>query len=152
MALSKILAQLVDKLGNTWSVRGWQDTDGSVGWGSAIEIGGALVSGSNGLPTIGAGSTGIDHSINAASIPASGFVELVQIAANPARAFIEVQNQSAATIQLVRDTGTGTQQTSLMLAPAAAVGQQGGGWSSATFKGRLTIYGASGAQVAAYED
>ncbi len=113
-----------------------------------------LPAGSN---TIGAvlqaGSTGSDASVNAAAVPMAGFVLLATIAATPTRAFVEVQNQSAGTVQVVRDDGAGNNQTSILLAPGAGAGAQGGGWSSASFRGRVRIYAASaGAQVAAYQD
>lgn len=102
------------------------------------------------------GSSGIDHSVNASAVPFGTFVLLVTINQNLKRNYIEVQNQSVGTIQLVRDdpapVGSGTNVTSIMCAPASAVGAQGGGWNSNTFKGRLRIYGATGSQVAAYED
>lgn len=96
-----------------------------------------------------AGSTGTDYSANAMAVSGT---PLLTIPATPTRAFVEVQNQSAAALQLVRDDGAGNNQTSILLAPGAAAGQQGGGWSSSTFKGRLRVYGAGGSQVAAYQD
>lgn len=99
-----------------------------------------------------AGSTGTDFSINASSIPAAGLSLLQTIAANPSRFSVEVQNQSAGLIQVVRDDGSGNNQTSILLASGGSNGAQGGGWSSMSFKGRLRIYGVSGAQVAAYQD
>jgi hypothetical protein len=97
------------------------------------------------------GSTGTDASANAASIPISGYSLLTTIAANPTRAYVEVQNQSAGQIQLVRDDGAGANQSSVILA-SGGVNAQGGGWSSATFKGRVRVYGASGSQVSAFQD
>jgi hypothetical protein len=100
------------------------------------------------------GSTGIDHSANGPGVPPTGYTTLlVTIAVNPHRNYVEVQNQSTALVALVRDDGTGNNQTVLMLAAASAGGGVGGDWTSDTFKGRLRIYGASGTQqVAAYED
>ncbi len=98
-------------------------------------------------PTIGAGSTGTDSSANAVSIPSdSTFVTLATIAVNASRALVGVQNQSGATIQLVRDNGSESNQTSIFLNGPF------GTWTSSTFKGRVTIYGPSGASVAAYQD
>lgn len=54
-------------------------------------------------------------------------------------------------MQVVRDDGAGSNVTSILLAGIGA-NMQGGGWSSSTFKGRVRVYGASGAQVAAYQD
>lgn len=93
-----------------------------------------------------------DFSANPATIPIATFVLLTTVPATPNRAFVEVQNQSAAMIQLVRDDGTGGNPTTILMASGGAAGTQGGGWSSSTFKGRVRIYGASGAQVAAYQE
>lgn len=102
---------------------------------------------SNPLVTNQGGSNGADFSANAAAIPATASaVVLATIPATPSRALVEVQNQSGTTIQIVRDDGTGNNQTSLFL-----VGPNSG-WRSQTFKGRLTIYGISGSEVAAYQD
>lgn len=93
------------------------------------------------------GSTGTNNSINPLAIPSDvNFVTLTTIAVNSARASVGVQNQSNATIQLVRDDGAGANQTSIFV-PGPF-----GNWSSSTFKGRLTIYGLAGSAVAAYQD
>lgn len=97
-----------------------------------------------------AGSTGTDYSASAATVPTG--TPLVTIPATAGRAFVEVQNQSVGNLQLVRDDGTGANQTTIIMAPAATAGGQGGGWSSATFKGRIRVFGAAGAQVAAYQE
>ena len=76
---------------------------------------------------------------------------LVTIPATAGRAYVEVQNQSANQLQLVRDDGNGNNVTSILLAGTGA-GQQGGGWSSSTFKGRVRVYGPAGSQIAAYQD
>lgn len=99
----------------------------------------------------GTGSANIDFSANAAAIP--GTSPLVTIPVNPARADVEVQNQSTSQCQLVRDDGNGNSATSIILAPAGSAGGQGAGWSSTTFRGRVRVWCASsGAQVAAYQD
>lgn len=97
------------------------------------------------------GSTGADFSVNAAAVPVPGYVLLQTIPATPTRAFVEVQNQSANTIQVVRDDGAGNNVTTVLLAGTGA-GQQGGGWSSSTFEGRVRVYGPTGSQIAAYQD
>lgn len=106
------------------------------------------VSSSNPLPTTssGAGSVGADYSANAATIPISGYVLLTTVPANSTRSRIEVQNQSAGTVQIVLDNGSGANQSSVLLTGVGA-SQQGGGWWSTSFTGRARIYGASGAQV-----
>jgi hypothetical protein len=52
---------------------------------------------------------------------------------------------------LVRDDGAGANVTSILLGPGGA-GQQGAGWSSSTFKGRIRVFGTAGSQVAAYQE
>lgn len=104
---------------------------------------------SNPLPVVQGGSTGTDFSVNAAAVSGA---PLLTIPTTPGRAYVEVQNQSAATLQLVRDDGAGNNQTSILIAPGAGAGQQGGGWSSATFKGRVRVYGPVGSQISAYQD
>ena len=99
----------------------------------------------------GSGSTGHDYSANGATIPLAGTVLLATVPVNAARFYVAVQNQSAGSIQVVRDDGAGANQTSVLLASGGA-GLQGGGWDSATFRGRVRVYGASGAQVSAFED
>lgn len=102
-----------------------------------------------------AGGTGADFSATAAgtaaAVPVAGFVLLTTVPATPGRASVEVQNQSGGTVQMVRDVGDGTQQSSVLLGGTAA-GVQGGGWASLTFKGRVRLYGATGAQVSAFQD
>lgn len=97
-----------------------------------------------------AGTTGTDHSVNAAAVP--GGAPLLTIGVNPRRNAISVQNQSTATLTLVRDDGAGNQVTIFILSPAAVAGAQGSDWQSYTFKGRLRVFGAAGSQVSACED
>lgn len=94
-----------------------------------------------------------DYSANAAAVPIVGLVLLATVPVTGHRSVVEVQNQSAGTIQVVRDDGAGTAGTvsSILLAGSGA-GAQGGGWSSTTFKGRIRVYGASGAQVSAFQE
>lgn len=98
-----------------------------------------------------AGSTGVDYSANPAAVPIAGYVLLSTIPATPARSYVEVQNQSPNTIQVVRDDGAGNNLTSILLT-GVGPGQQGGGWPSDTFKGRVRVYGPAGSQIAAYQD
>jgi hypothetical protein len=97
-------------------------------------------------------ATGTDYSANAAAVPISGYVLLATIPANQGRRSVEVDNQSAGAIQVVRDDGTGNNQSSVVLASGGAAGTQGGSWSSTTFLGRVLVYGPSGAQVAAFQE
>jgi hypothetical protein len=117
-----------------------------------IETSIGTVGAANPLPISFGGTTGTDYSANAATIPISTFVLLATIPATSGRNYVEVQNQSAGTLQMVRDDGAGANQSTVLLAPGAGAGQQGGGWSSSTFKGRIRVYGASGAQVSAFQD
>lgn len=96
--------------------------------------------------------TGADFSSNAATVPLSGLVLLQTVPVTCYRNSIEVQNQSAAMIQVVRDDGNGNNQSTVLLAPGSAANTQGGGWSSKTFKGRVRIYGATGAQVSVFQE
>lgn len=117
------------------------------------------ISGGGGDITIGdvrfSGSTGTDWSANPSAIPIDGYELLTTIPANANRNYVEVQNQSEHVVQIVRDDGTGGNQTTILLAPGSTsdAGQQGAGWSSGTFQGRIKIYSSSASdQVAAYED
>lgn len=93
------------------------------------------------------GSTGLDLSANAASIPANvDFILLATVPISSARVLVGVQNQSGATIQIVRDDGAGANQTSLFLSSTFS------SWTSSSFKGRIRVYGISGSSIAAYQD
>ena len=96
------------------------------------------------------GSFGTDHSANPPSL--GGLNLLATVNANAKRNAVGVQNQSTATLTLVRDDGAGNNTTVLILAPAAAAGAQGSDWTSLSFKGRLRIFGTAGSQIAAWED
>lgn len=97
--------------------------------------------------------TANDYSSNPAAVPIAGLVLLATVPLNERRASVEVQNQSAGTIQVVRDDGSATAGTvSSVLLAGSGAGSQGGGWSSATFKGRVLVYGASGAQVSVCQE
>lgn len=98
------------------------------------------------------GSVGTDRSANGAAIPQSGLVQLLQIPVNHKRNRVEVQVQGPGTFQLVRDDGAGANQTSLFLQGPNTSPGPGGSWWSETFKGQLTVYGAAGSTVGAYED
>lgn len=99
-----------------------------------------------------AGSTGTDYSANAAAVPIATYVLLATIPANPQRYVVEVQNQSAALIQVVKDDGSDNNKTSFLLASGGAAGTQGGAWSSLTFRGRVRVYGPTGSQVAVAQE
>lgn len=114
--------------------------------------GGGPTSMTNPQPVTSGGSTGTDYSANAATVPIATYSLLTTIPATPSRNYCEVQNQSAATLQVVRDDGAGANVSSILLATGGGASVQGGGWSSTTFKGRVRVYGAAGAQVAAFQD
>lgn len=99
-----------------------------------------------------AGNTPATYSANPPAIPIATYVLLATVPANPQRAGVEVQNQSAATIQLVRDDGSPNAQVSILLASGGAAGVAGSSWFSDVFQGRVLIYGPSGSQIAAWED
>lgn len=112
---------------------------------------GLPVRGTNGLPVAYAGGTGTDYSVNAALVPIAGLVLLTTVPVLATRTHVEVQNQSGASIQLVRDDGAGANQTSIMLGTGGP-GAQGGMWGSYTFKGRVRVYGLLGSQVSACQE
>lgn len=93
------------------------------------------------------GSTGRDFSVGAPAIPVDDAnEELLIVPATPDRAEVCVQNQSTATLQIVRDDGAGGEKTSIFLVELYAT------WKSSSFKGRITVYGPAGSSVAAYQD
>jgi hypothetical protein len=108
-----------------------------------------------------------DYSVNEPTIPAIGaafaasgpyasFVLLGTVPADQGRQRLYIQNDSAAVVALVLDDGTTAsgsvpaagKASVVSLAAASAAGGQGGVFSN-EFKGRVQIYGASGAQVTA---
>lgn len=117
-----------------------------------------------------AGSTGTDRSANkptlpnvgadfAAAGPYASYFLVKTIAANESRALVDIENISGAQIAVVRDDGTAAAAAAPVNASVFALGggsgegQQGGSWSSTTFRGRLQIYApASTAIVTAWED
>lgn len=116
--------------------------------------------------TFSGGSAGNDYSANTPAIPnvganfaASGpyanYVLVATVPAQPGRYAVNVENTSGAQIAVVIDDGTAPTGTSPLnatvfaLAGGAAVGAQGGSWTSQTFKGRVQVYApSSAAQVA----
>lgn len=99
-----------------------------------------------------ASAVGTDFSVNPAAVPIVGLSLLLTIPVTSGRVYVEVQNQSAGPIQVVRDNGAGANQTSIILASGGLSGSQGGSWASSTFKGRVRVYGAVGAQISAYQE
>lgn len=100
------------------------------------------------------GGTPVDTSSAPATVPEGGFSLLATVAINGNRASVEVQNQSAAMIQLVLDDGAATAGTisSVLLSPNTGANTAGSIWNSNTFKGRVRVYGAAGAQVMARQN
>lgn len=112
------------------------------------------------------GSTGHDFSANiptlpniganfAAGGPYSSYVLIATVPASATRANVDIENTSGGQIAIIRDDGTAASAAApanasvFALQGGGAAGQQGGSWSSSTFKGRLQIYAASSAaQVA----
>lgn len=115
------------------------------------------------------GSTGVDFSANKPALPNigagfsggvyAGYVLIATVPASATRANVDVENNSAAQIAIERDDGTATSGAAPVNASVFAIsngggaGQQGGSWTSSTFKGRLQIFApASSAQVAVMVD
>lgn len=119
------------------------------------------------------GSNGTDASANipalpniganfAASGPYASYVLVRTIGANSARNYVEINNTSGGQIVVIRDDGTAAvgaapiNGTIFALAAGAGTAQQGAGWSSQTFRGRLQIYAPTAltgnAYVAAFQD
>jgi hypothetical protein len=93
------------------------------------------------------GTTGTDYSANPSNIPADNTsVVILTIPVNEDRALLFIQNQSAATLQVVRSDGVGGHRTSLFLVGLWQT------YESSTFKGQIDVYGPATAQVAAFED
>lgn len=90
--------------------------------------------------TLQGGSTGMDYSANKPALAAN---LLSTAAVNSTRSSIEVQNQSANTLQVVLDDGAGANQAIILLAPGAGANSQGADWTSSTFRGRLRVFSAS---------
>lgn len=100
------------------------------------------------------GGVNADVSSAPATVPEATFVLLATIPINGNRVVVEIQNQSAAMIQLVLDDGAGTAGTvsSILLSPNSGANTAGSIWASSTFKGRVRVYGATGAQVMARQN
>ena len=99
-----------------------------------------------------AGGAGTDLSANEATVPIATYVLLATVPATPSRAAVEVQNQSATTVQVVKDDGADNELTTILLASGGAVNTQGGSWMSLTFKGRVRVYGPTGSQVSVSQE
>jgi hypothetical protein len=106
------------------------------------------------------GSTGLDYSANNPTLPNIGagfgstgpyanYVLIKTVPASLTRANVDIENMSGAQIAIIRDDGTAANSAApanasvFALTGGQAAGQQGGTWSSSSFKGRLQIYAAS---------
>lgn len=107
------------------------------------------------MPTIEAGSVGIDHSANAPAGPgnATSFTWngatvnlLATVAANPNRKSLEVNNTTGAPVVVVTDDGSNTTGTIGMfpLVPGSAQFQQGADLSLTDELGRVRVFGTTG--------
>jgi hypothetical protein len=105
-------------------------------------------------PVYDYGGVNADVSSAPATIPEATFVLLATVPINGNRVAVEVQNQSAAIIQVVLDDGAATAGTlsSILLNPGTGANTAGLTWLSTTFKGRVRVYGATGAQVMARQN
>lgn len=99
-----------------------------------------------------AGGIGENYSANPATIPMATFVLLTTIPSTPGRTSVEVQNQSASVLQVVRDDGAGNATVTTLLASGGSAGTPGALWFSLTFKGRVRVYGPAGSQVSACQE
>lgn len=102
------------------------------------------------------GRTGPAVSLNAdaSSVPPGLLAALLcTLAVNPQRVGFIVQNQSVAPVQVVFDDGNSSTPTILLLNAYAAAGAAGGSIDMSTFPhyGRIRVYGAAGASVAAMD-
>ena len=131
------------------TLRSDQNPDGSFAMRASLEIEGAAVSATNPLPVTTVGATGTDAS---GAAPSIGNVLMTFTVTNPGR--YRVQNQSAATLQVVMDDGATGTPSILLLAPGAGAGQQGGDTSPeiSWFTGRIRVCGAAGSQFMARYD
>lgn len=105
-------------------------------------------------PVYNWGGVNADVSSAPATIPEATFVLLATLPLNGNRAQVEVQNQSAALIQVVLDDGAATAGTlsSILLNPGTGANTAGQTWTSTAFRGRVRVYGATGAQVMARQN
>lgn len=99
------------------------------------------------------GGVNADVSSAQPTIPPAATVVLATIPPT-LRASVEVQNQSAAMVYVVLDDGAATAGTIsvYLLGPGTGANTQGGAWASNTFKGRVRVYGVTGAQVMARQN
>lgn len=95
------------------------------------------------VSTASVATVGADWSVNAVSIPLSGYVLLQTIPLNPNRVGINIQNLSANTIQVVFDDGTGANQSSFLVASGGTQPSAGGDWFYAVERGRCRVYSKS---------
>lgn len=103
---------------------------------SAPEIGGSAVTTSNPLPVASfTGGTGTDYSTSSVVI-LDGYVRVTSALTDVNRAYIGVQNQDDAPIQVVRSSDGFTYDSIIQLEPLEM-------WESRTFKGALIVFAAS---------
>jgi hypothetical protein len=166
--LSLLEVPILDGTLTSRTARFEQQVDGSVAARSVLEVDGNAVS-TAGLVAIPvndlAGSTGLDFSANIPTLPnvGAGFAAsgpyasyvLIKTVAAGVRNNIDIENISGAQIAIIRDDGTASAGSApanasvFALAGGGGVGQQGGSWSSQTFRGRLQIYAASSSAIVA---
>lgn len=91
-------------------------------------------------------------SYNMANNPVALASLLATVPVNSGRSIIEVQNQSAAQIQVWIDDGAGGNITVILCDAGAGANFQGASWTSKTFKGRARVFATNATdQVAIYE-
>jgi len=137
-----------------------------------VQQGGSPSTVADGMAIVGirpdsGGTTGLDFTANEPTWPVVGanfgsfggpydsWILLATIPAQPSRLQITIDNMSSAQILCLRDDGTAgpgaalVNATGFTLNPKVSVGPEGGNYSSATFRGRIQIYGASSSQTVA---
>ena len=137
-----------------------------------VQQGGSPSTVADGMAIVGirpdtGGTTGLDFTANDPTWPAAGanfgtfggpydtWILLTTVPAQPARLNVTIDNMSSAQILCLRDDGTAgpgaalSNATGFTLNPKVSVGPEGGNYSSATFRGRIQIYGASSSQIVA---
>ena len=120
-------------------------------------VGGTLVSSTNPIPVIDKGSTGTNASAaqpaNVSALTGAGLVLLGTLAANASRGGLLVQNQSGADVVVVGDPGVSDTAIWTFILTGVSTGTQGAELPPGlgAFRGRIRVYGATGARVCIVE-
>lgn len=137
--------------------------------GGSVTAPGAVGSQAQTVTAVPGASTGTNYDANDGTLPVIGqpfpasgpYASYVLVKTIPAgaRNNVEIKNSSGGNIVIMRDDGTAASGAApvnaslIPLSPGAAAGQQGGAWSSVTFRGRLQIFApVSSSQITAFVD